>query len=187
MFSDLAADTIVPVQRSDRKGGTMSRRKMLTLASLALAVAALSPASAVAKAGGADRPVKDTGSGTVSINVQTGAVTGDFTGVATHGGEYTGHLEATITAATPEGVVVEGTQTIVADNGDQITGDVTITGPGTTTAHQTTGIMTVTGGTGRFADASGTITTTSEATPFSFDGVTLLEHVEYTGTGEISY
>ncbi len=166
----------------------MSIRKVMTLAALALAVAALAPASALAKSGGTDRPVKGSGSGTVSIYLPTFAITGDLTGAATHLGEYTAHVEATGTL-TPEGTVLAtGTQTTVADNGDQLTGPVTITGPApSTTVHQTTAVMTVTGGTGRFAGASGTLTTTSEATPFSFDGVTLLESLETTTTGDISY
>jgi hypothetical protein len=47
--------------------------------------------------------------------------------------------------------------------------------------------MNVTGGTGRFADASGTATIDSVAPPFSFDGVTLLERIDYMVTGDLSY
>ena len=58
----------------------MSIRKLITLAGLALAVVAIGPASALANAGGTDRPVKGTISGTVSLNVLTGAFTADAIG-----------------------------------------------------------------------------------------------------------
>ena len=54
-------------------------------------------------------------------------------------------------------------------------------------AHTTTIVMTVTGGTGRFSDASGTLTAITEVSPISFDGVTLVNSVEGTVTGQISY
>ena len=143
----------------------MSIRKLITLAGLALAVVAISPASAPAKAGGTDRPVKGTSSGTVSLNVLTGAFTADAAGVGTHLGEYTVAIEGTV-AITPEGAFGSGTATIVAANGDQMTGTVTLATPGQpSVAHTTTSVMTVTGGTGRFADASGTLTTITEVTP----------------------
>lgn len=167
----------------------MSALKGTLLVCLALAVAALSPASALAKAGGPERPVKGTGAGLVTINVQTGAVSADASGVASHLGEYTTHIDSRIVRLNPDGtVVLQGTQTIVADNGDQLTGPVTITGPApTTSVHPVTAVMTVTGGTGRFGDADGTLTIDAIATPFSFDGVTLLEGIDYSVAGELNY
>lgn len=166
----------------------MSMRKATVLAGLVLAVAALSPVSALAKAGGTDRPVKGIASGTVSINVPGLAVTGDFTGIVAHLGKVTSHLDAGI-ALTPQGTaVVTGAQTVVGANGDQLTGDVTITGPAPTPGvHSNIGVITVTGGTGRFEDASGELRVNSEATPFSFDGVTLLESLESKLRGRLSY
>ncbi len=167
----------------------MSTRKGTLLASLAVVVAALSPASAPADIGGTDRPVKGSGSGLVSINTQALTLTADATGAISHLGEnVTAHVDAHLVGQTPDGVILQGTQTVVADNGDQLTGTVTITGPGPTlSVHPTTAVMTVAGGTGRFADASGTITIDSIATPFSFDGVTLLERIDFTVTGDLSY
>jgi len=164
----------------------MFMRKLITLAGLALAVVAISPASAPAKAGGTDRPVKGTISGTVSLNVLTGAFTADGTGVATHLGKYTVSLQGAV-AITPEGVFGSGTGTIVAANGDQMTGTLTLETPGQPgVAHTTTIVMTLTGGTGRFSDASGTLTAITEVSPISFDGVTLVNSVEGTVTGQIS-
>jgi hypothetical protein len=183
MFADLAATRIVPVH----EGGTMSMRKLITLAGLALAVVALGPASALANAAGTDRPVKGTISGTVSLNVLTGAFTADATGVATHLGDNTVSLEGAV-AITPEGVFGSGTGTIVAADGDQMIGTFTLETPGQPgVAHTTTIVMTVTGGTGRFSDASGTLTSISEVSPISFDGVTLVNSVEGTVTGQVSY
>jgi hypothetical protein len=165
----------------------MSMRKLMTLAGLALAVAAISPASAPAKAGGTDRPVKGTISGTVSLNVLTGAFTADAMGLTTHDGEYTVSLEGAV-AITQEGVFGSGTGTIVAANGDQMTGTFTLETPGQPgVAHTTTIVMTVTGGTGRFSDASGTLTSINEVSPISFDGVTLVNSVDGTVTGQVSY
>jgi hypothetical protein len=166
----------------------MSIRKAITLAGLVLVVAALGSAPALAKAGGADRPVKATISGTNSLNVQTGAVAGDFTGVASHVGRFTSHQEGTVTAVTPEGVVAEGTQTIVAANGDQLSVTFRAETEGLPpAAHVTTTVFTATGGTGRFSDASGTLTAIVEVSPISFDGVTLVNSVEGTATGQVSY
>ena len=166
----------------------MSTRKATMLAGLALALVALSPASALAKAGGTDRPVKGTVSGTVSVNVQTLAMTADASGVATHLGKYSTSLEGTV-AITAEGTAGSGTQTIVAANGDQATATYTLSTPGlpTTAAHTTTLVTTVTGGTGRFSDASGTLTSTTAVSPISFDGVTLVNGSEGTVRGRISY
>ena len=169
------------------KRNRMIKRKLMTLAGLALAVVALSPASASANAGGTDRPFMGTVSGTVSLNVLTGAMTADGEGVATHLGEYTTSLEGTATI-TPTGVFGSGTQTIVAANGDELTGTYTLSTPGAPgVAHTTTIVSTITGGTGRFSDASGTVTTVVEVSPISFNGVTLVNRSEGTTTGQISY
>jgi hypothetical protein len=165
----------------------MSIRTTTMLAGLVLAVAALSPASALAKAGGADRPVKGTVSGTVSANVQAFAITGEGTGVAAHLGRFTSSLEGAI-AITPEGTEGGGTQTIVAANGDQLTGTFTLSTPGLPSeAHTTMLVTTLTGGTGRFSDAHGILRSVLEVSPMSFDGLTLVNGVEGTVRGRISY
>ena len=84
----------------------MFKRKLMTLAGIALAVAVLSPAAS-ANAEGTDRPFMGTVSGTVSLNVLTGAMTAHAEGVATHLGEYTAGLEGTATI-TPTGVFGSG-------------------------------------------------------------------------------
>jgi hypothetical protein len=124
-------------------------RKAVVLAGLALALAVLSPASALAKAGGTDRPVKGTTSGNVTVTL--GAPLGltiDLTGVATQFGKYSVHLEADGRIIGGE-VVGDGTFTVAVANGDQATGTWTVSGPlPSGDVHPTTAVLTITGGTG---------------------------------------
>jgi hypothetical protein len=75
-----------------------------------LALTVLSPASALASAGGTLRPLRATVSGTVSLNVLTDDFTSDVTGVSSLLGKYTAHLEGHV-APTPQGTYA-GTGTI---------------------------------------------------------------------------
>jgi hypothetical protein len=146
-------------------------RKAVVLSGLVLALAVLSPASALAKAGGTDRPVKGTASGNVTATL--GAPLGltlDLTGRATHVGKYRVHLEGDGRFIGGEVVVDDGTWTLAAANGDHLTGTWTFTGPFRTDVHATTAVLTITGGTGRFADASGTITAQNLETPTCIAG-----------------
>jgi hypothetical protein len=166
----------------------MTTRKAIAVAGLVLSLAILGPPSALAKPRGSDRPIRATISGTVSLTVATGEFKSDATGVFSHLGEYTVHLEGRV-APTPEGVYAgRGTITWVADNGDKLygTGDLSTDRP-PPAPHTTTLEITITGGTGRFADASGTATAITHVAPLAFDGVTLLNSVEGTATGQISY
>jgi hypothetical protein len=148
-----------------------------------LALATLSPAPALANTGGTDRPMKASGSGTLSVNPETGAFTGDATGVSRHLGNYTVHLEGTGAPTPGADFAGSGTATIVAADGDQLTGTFTLT----TTGHATTVVVTVTGGTGRFADASGTLTVICLTAPPSQVGELLLSKIECEMRGELSY
>lgn len=141
----------------------------LILCGLVLALVPLSPASAAAKAGGTDRPVKGTASGTATgtLGARLG-ITIDLAGVATHLGKYTVHVDAVGVISGGE-VVGDGTFTVVAANRDQLTGTATFTAPlPTGEVHTTTAFLTITGGTGRFADASGTITSQNLETGICF-------------------
>ena len=169
-------------------------RKAITLTGIAVAVAALSPASAPAAAGGADRPVKGSLSGMDSIDVsrlpidQTLAIEADVSGVISHLGRTTAHLEGH-GALTPQGTVAaNGTGTLVAANGDRLTGTFTLAGPAPSFGvHEVRIVMTIIGGTGRFADATGTLRSAQQVTPTSFDGVTLHQASEGPVSGRISY
>jgi hypothetical protein len=160
-------------KQQPRREQDMTTRKAIALASLALALAILSPASAVAKVGGTDRPVKGTASGSARINLSTGAFSGDVTGHSTHIGNYAAHTEG-FAALNPGGLACahDCTTTVVAANGDRITGPAEIStadpAPG---VHTGTVVTTITGGTGRFADATGVLTTTLTSTSFTVVGV----------------
>jgi hypothetical protein len=147
-----------------------------------LALTILSPASALAKAGGSDRPLKGVGSGTISFDPATGAVSGEETGVSSQIGQYTVHIEGT-GAPSGDGFTSSGVATIVAANGDELSGTYTLTSDGETHVIE----FTVTGGTGRFADASGTLTVICTTVASSQVGDLVVFEVECTLEGRISY
>jgi hypothetical protein len=103
-----------------------------------------------------------------------------------HLGAVTGSEELQFALVGPNGFSFTATGTIVAANGDELfttTSGTGTFGPPITTASTTT----ITGGTGRFADASGTLSGTGPSTLVSIIGST--ETVTATGssTGTISY
>jgi hypothetical protein len=166
----------------------MQLRRLLLLSTFVLAVAVLSPATAQGAAHGTDRPLKGTETATAVINVvmQTATVEGPFR--YSHLGSGTFHADTTLTQLTPTTSHIAGTNTYVAANGDEVF--TTIAGTSTTTStgsSQVTIVDTITGGTGRFADASGTFTVTGPAATVSF----IFPLVTSTGTntveGQISY
>jgi hypothetical protein len=174
----------------------MSIRKLMVLVGLALAFAALIPASAQAKKGGTDRPFKGKASGTENCtDVNTGEFFGQESGVATHLGKYTLYFEGVggFNEATEiyEG---EGTFIIVVANDDQLKGSFVFHATGDPFAidHGDEINAKFEGGTGRFAAASGTATEIQEIHTISTE-----EEVEETGlscatmkstdTGQISY
>jgi hypothetical protein len=171
-------------------------RKCLVLAfGLALAIAALVPAAAVAKEGGTDRPIKGRMSGISVGSLAAGKGTADERGVATHLGRFTFHGDVYVTGFTPPNIAyLGGTFTFKAANGDRLRGTFTETAtlvgpaPGQFTGHTGTFVSTFTGGTGRFAHASGTVTGTEVVTLIFRDEDGLAhERIEHTFTGHISY
>jgi hypothetical protein len=138
----------------------MQRRSLTFLSSLVLTVAALSAAAALGTANGTDRPVKVQGKSTetVSIDLATGLGSGDGRGFLSQIGKVTFHDEITsFTFTGPDTFSFSGTQTIVAANGDKLFATAAATGGITSTGLVATVVNTITGGTGGFADASGTI------------------------------
>jgi hypothetical protein len=171
----------------------MSVRNAITLACLAVALAALSPASAPAAAR-SDRPLKGSVSGMDSIDVsmlpidQTLAIEADAAGAISHLGKATAHLEAHGALTAQGTVAASGTSTIVAANGDQLSGTFTLAGPAPSLGvHQITIVMTITGGTGRFADATGTLRSAQQVTPISIDGGILHQASEGPLSGGLNY
>jgi hypothetical protein len=171
------------------KEQVMTIRKAIALAGLVLTVAILNPASALANPVTTDCPIRASGSGTVTLNVLTVSYTSDATQVSTCIGKSTVHLDGTGAFTGPDTFVGSGPFTLTAANGDELTGTHMLTATGFTpgSAHTTTVVATITGGTGQFAEASGTVTSTAQVTSSSFNGVTLVSTVEYTATGQISF
>jgi hypothetical protein len=168
------------------------RKKMAAAALLSsLVVLAIAPGSTLAKPGGTDRPVKGTAHGDITAAVPALDVTTDATGVMAHLGKYTAHFEGTAEIVGGR-TLGEGTFITVAANGDELTGTFTLNGAlPSGEVHTATVVLTITGGTGRFGDASGTVTAPLVLTPSCFlepscPGL-LVEAFEGSLTGQISY
>jgi hypothetical protein len=123
-----------------------------------VAASAVSLASTAVSAVAAETPFKGTFSAveTTQLVFPILSVNREGTGTATYLGKYTEH--ATFQVDVRFGSAT-GTATFTAANGDTLTASVV--GQGTTTGPTTRSIVevyTITGGTGRFADATGTLT-----------------------------
>jgi hypothetical protein len=117
-----------------------------------------------------------------------GAATSSFTGNFSHLGATTGGDVAKITLTSPATFTYTGTDTLVAANGDEVFS--TFTGSGTFTSATTiesTQVNTITGGTGRFADASGTFTVTISSVVVSSSATSDTTDNTDTWNGQISY
>jgi hydroxyethylthiazole kinase-like sugar kinase family protein len=166
----------------------MPLRRLTFLASLVLAVATMSPPAALAAANGTDRPLTGTGTGTNTLNLATLAATAEATGHISHLGAFTGHFDAVFTITGASTFTYTGTGTDVAANGDKLFS--TITGSGTLTSPTTaesTETDTITGGTGRFAGASGTYTETISSVIVSVTATTETSRFTAALKGQISY
>lgn len=142
-----------------------------------VAVSALSLASIVVSAVAAETPFKGTVSAveTVVVVPPTASLTRDGTGTATYLGKYTEHIVMTINLPTLSST---GAATFTAANGDTVTA--TVAGQATRTGPTTLSIVeryTITGGTGRFGDATGsfrlesTVEQTTGVSSGTFSGV----------------
>ena len=134
----------------------MKVRRPLFLA--VIAVAAVSLTIIAASAVAAETPFKGTVNAdeTVVPSPPTASLTRDGTGTATYLGRYSEHILMTINLPTLSST---GTATFTSANGDTLTatviGQATRTGPTTLSIVE---VYTITGGTGRFADATGSFT-----------------------------
>jgi hypothetical protein len=120
----------------------------------AFAVSLASVVGAVA----AETPFKGTvdGDEVVVVTPPTASVTRDGTGTATYLGKFTEHITLQVSLATGQAT---GAAVFTAANGDTLTA--TVDGQATQIGPTTLSIIedyTITGGTGRLADATGTIT-----------------------------
>ena len=160
----------------------------VALAGLALAFAALGPSAAVAKQGGTDRPIAAKQSGTNVIDVASGSFVIDVAGTRSHLGKVTAHYTGVATPSGPNTLSISGSSVEVAANGDKLYA--TLSASATLDAAfnaEGTLVNTFTGGTGRFANASGVETGTFSMATRSFDGVTLTSALSISLTGTVSY
>ncbi len=161
----------------------MQLRRLIFVSSLVVAVAALSPAAAQGATNGTDRPLNGTITATAIDNLATRTGILDGTFVFTLLGKGTFHEEATFTFG-PTTFTYTGTENYVAANGDKLFTTVAATG---TYGSGLTTVETITGGTGRFADARGTFTTARMAVAVSIVWPILTDAVTGTAQGQISY
>ena len=171
--------------RKNNRAGTA-----LALIALVVGLVGVSPGSAIAKAGGTDRPIKGTAAGTVRLNLLTHDYVAEVSGTGAHTGLYRARDEGSCPFLPDFTFAATGEMTIVAANGDEIHGRTTLTtSPFTPGAveHTTTQVTTITGGTGRFEQATGTMTGHYQVTPIGVEGATLVNHVEGPIEGTASY
>jgi hypothetical protein len=164
----------------------MLMRGRLTLL-LAVAVVGLivAPTSAAA-CRGKDRPIAGTASGTNAINLAAGTFTSDATGHVAHLGRTSFHIQGTF-GFTASGVAVSGLMTLTSASGDRLTG--AFDGTGTTGAGtiDITATVRVTGGTGRFAHARGSLSGTVHERILSMTDGILTNATEFRFSGRLRY
>jgi VCBS repeat-containing protein len=160
----------------------MIKVKTMALAAV-VALTALSTVSAPASAGGKAVSLKGTGTGTIRLDTATGDFTGKESGTISHLGKYRLRLQGHATQSPDGSFTGNGTVTITAANGDRLTGTFTLTGRDGTQRV----VVTVTGGTGRFAHARGTLTVICVSDPPRQEGQTLILPHHCTTKGKISY
>ena len=151
-------------------------------ASAALAISV--PAAAQAAEG---RPFKASFDATTTSNLVTGSAATSGSGKASHLGNSTVNLEFQFTPAGPGTFVLAGQGALTAANGDELVFSFTGSNTLTPTGSLSTAIATVTGGTGRFVQASGTFTTEGVNTTVISSGTTITDRNRFTSSGRISY
>ena len=188
----------------------MTKHRAITLAGLVLALAILSPASALADPGcPASAPVGARGHLSAAPDQRHGNGQAQHSDAAVHGrGDGYRHphrkrarpLLTTgrpgLIGFTPPNLVrlaAEADVTVVAANGDELYGHTTFTTEDFVlgSAHQDEGQITITGGSGRFEGAHGELDTTLDVSPGTFvqqDGVTwMTSQTKVTLAGYVIY
>ena len=176
----------------------MRRRRLLILSSVVLAVAALSacrlpPPEPL-------HPVTGTTSGTAIIDSATGTGTSDGPFDLTVLGMGTLHNDFTSSTQTGNTITLTGTaiwstraESDAAaakggkEDGDKVFTTFTTTVTVTSTGFVATTVNTITGGAGRFKDASGTMTVTGPGVTVSTVGSIITSTFTGTVQGQISY
>ncbi len=164
----------------------MPLRRLIAVSSMALGIAAAVPTAATATAKRVTRPLKGITTNVTTVNLLTGAATIVRTGHLSHFGRFTGSGNLTFTLTGTNGFSFAGTETLVSARGDELF--TAAIGSGTFGPPiETTGVTTITGGTGRFTGASGTMMSPSSPTVVSITSTTEITTATSTVTGQISY
>ena len=163
-------------------------RGLLVFIALTLTLAGMNVGVASGAAQGTDRPFKSSGSATVTVDLTQGlAISIDGTLKATHMGKST--WSAVVGEPDLGDVVtVPYESTITAANGDTVTTEAIGVIDLTTFTFSAT--ETITGGTGRFAHASGSYTLSGTIDPLTVvdDGSGIINiPLPFSATGTISY
>lgn len=162
-------------------------RKVLMLAGLVLVASVLAPAATLAKAGGTDRPIKESSSGTDVVDLGDLSFAIDATGTTSHLGRTTSHFDGSLTPTGPDTVDIAAGVTVIAANGDKLYG--TLSGSATTDASGNSGpvVVTFTGGTGRFKGATGHYSGSFGQVVQGSTATSLTFAIEYSLRGTINY
>jgi hypothetical protein len=168
-------------------GVKMRVARHVLLSSLTLAIVATSSAAAAGNPGG--RPVQGTRTTTTTLDPNTGAATSTSVGDLAHVGAFTGLANEQFSVPTPQGTFTfTGTATLVAANGDELFASFAGSGAATSaTTRTSSNTYTILGGTGRFADASGTLTETINSTVVSATSTSVTTDDTASISGTISY
>jgi hypothetical protein len=153
-----------------------------------LVIAALSPPTALGMAQGTVRPLSGTSSSTTTLDLATGTGSVSGSGQLSHFGRFTFTNDIKSFSLTgPDTFRLTLTAALVAANGDKVCTTATGNGTVTPTGSETTLVSTITGGTGRFASASGTFTSRITSATASTLGTRLTTRDTETHKGRISY
>ncbi len=167
-------------------------RKAITFASVSLAITILTPASALGKTKGTERPLEFSVSETNVFNLETFSNHYAGTEIASHAGKGTIEGNGSSKFSGFNTLEYHDEWVFTAPNGDKVfgtsTGTVTGGPEGLLNSSESVLTQTITGGTGRFQNASGTVTGRYHQAFISFvegGGVTFSDRGA--GQGSISY
>jgi hypothetical protein len=166
-------------------------RKAITFAGLILVITILAPASALGKTKGTERPLKFTVSETNVVNLET--FTNHYAGteIASHAGKGTIEGNGSFKFSGFNTLAYQDSWVFTAPNGDEVLGTQTGTvtgGPeGLLSSSESVLVGTITGGTGRFRNASGTFTATYHLAAISSGEGAVTFSLQGAGEGSVSY
>lgn len=166
-------------------------RRAITFAGLILAIAILSPASALGKTKGTERPLKFSVSETNVSDLET--FTNHYVGteIASHAGKGTIEGNGAFRFSGFNALEYQDSWVFTAPYGDKVFGTSTGTitgGPeGLLKSSESVLVQTITGGTGRFQNASGTLTGKYHLAFISSAGPEVTFSDNGSGQGSISY